>query len=133
MSNRQYFVQAGLDPSALSTITAEQLLQMFSQMVPLSNISFNVKQAGTSAATVIPQGTLGSPSVGDTPEFARFIWLNSYTNPPTPYYYDSAEEKWKKGEVPDASITTDSITEPSETGGVPLSKLKADEQDETVL
>jgi hypothetical protein len=132
MSNRQYFVQSGLDPSALSTITAEQLLQMFSQMVPLSNISFNVKQAGTNADTEIPQGTLGSPSVDDTPEFARFVWLNSFTNPPTPYYYDSVEEKWKKGEVPDASITTDSITDPSTTGGVPLDKLKAEDDDSAV-
>jgi hypothetical protein len=118
----------GIDISSLSSVTQEQLQQLIGQAAPLSNIGFTVFQAGTGAPASNPsivQGTGGSPSITDNPRFARYIWLNSYTNPPTPYFYDSNAGTWKVIAVSSSAIVTASFATPiSALNGVPITLLK---------
>lgn len=118
----------GIDISSLSSVTQAQLQQLIGQAAPLSNIGFTVFQAGTGAPSANPsiaQGTGGSPSITDNPRFARYIWLNSYTTPPTPYFYDSSSGNWKVIAVSSSAIVTASFaTSISALNGVPISLLK---------
>lgn len=122
MLETQYDFNAGLDPSALSSLTAAQLLQMIQQMAPLSNVGGVIVGAGASLNATIPEGT-GSPSVTNNPRFARYIWLNTYSAasaPPTPYYYDASTGNWTSTAVAAGSIVNASI---SATAEIAVSKL----------
>ena len=119
----QFDFNAGLDPSALTSITQAQLLQMIQQIVPLSNIGGVIFQAGTSLGTTIAQGTGGSPDVTNNPRFARYLWLNTFSAAsaaPTPYYYDASTGNWTLVSVAAGSIVNASI---SATAEIAVSKL----------
>lgn len=119
----QYDFQAGLDPSALSSITQSQLLQMIQQMAPLNNIGGIVWQAGTSLNATIAQGTGGSPSVTDNPRFARYMWMNTYSAAsaaPTPYYYDASTGNWTANAVAAGTITNANV---SASAAIAVTKL----------
>lgn len=106
----QYDFLAGLDPSALTSITQAQLLQMINQIAPLSNIGGIVYQPRTTSATTdVAEGTAGSPDVTNNPRFARYIWLNTFASPPTPYYYNTGTSQWSIVAVPSGSIVNASI------------------------
>ena len=119
----QFDVNAGFDPSALSSITQAQLLQMIQQLGPLSNIGFIITGAGSSLNPAIAQG-VGSPSVTNNPRFARYIWLNTFNAAaaqPTPYYYDASTGFWRSTAVAAGSITNAEI---SATAEIQVSKLQ---------
>lgn len=118
----QYDFNAGFDPSALSSITAAQFLQMIQQMAPLGNIGGVIEGAGASLNASIPQG-VGSPSVTNNPRFARYIWLNTFNAAaaaPTPYYYDASSGNWTSGSIAAGSITNAMINAAAE---ISVSKL----------
>ena len=100
----QYDFIAGLDISSLSSVTQAQLMQMINQVAPLSNIGGVIYAAATSSSQSIAQGTLGSPDVSNNPRFARYLWLNTFTTLPTPFYYDTSDSKWKVVTVANASV-----------------------------
>lgn len=119
----QYDINAGFDPSALSSITAVQFLQMIQQAAPLSNIGMLVIQAGANANTTIAQGTSGSPSITDNPRFARYIWLNTFGGTiPIPYYYNAGTGDWTLVSVAAGSIVDASI---AAGAAIAISKLAA--------
>lgn len=118
MLSAQFDVNAGFDPSSLSSVTAAQFLQMIQQVAPLSNIGFIIVGAGPSQATPLAQGTQG-PSVTNNPRFANYIWLNTFALPPVPYFYDGAGN-WVSTTVAAGSIVNASI---SATAEIAVSKL----------
>lgn len=122
MISAQRDINAGFDPSGLTSVTAAQFLQMIQQAAPLSNIGFVIVGAGASLNPAIAQGA-GSPSVANNPRFANYIWLNTFdpTTAPTPYYYDDNLNLWRSTNVPAGSIVDASI---SPTAEIQVSKLQ---------
>jgi hypothetical protein len=118
----QFDLNVGLDPSSLASLTPAQLLQMFQQSAPLSNIGFTITGAGSSLNAAILQGA-GSPSVTNNPRFARYIWLNTFNAAaaPTPYYYDASTSLWRSTSVAAGSIIDASISAMAE---IQVSKLQ---------
>jgi hypothetical protein len=92
----QYDVNAGLDISALSSVSQAQLMQMVQQLAPLSNIGGVLFQSTT-------------PDVANNARFARYLWLDSTTNPPVPKYYNSGTLTWTAVSVSALSITNAEI------------------------
>ncbi len=88
----QYDVEAGLDPTGLTQITAVQLLQMINQLFPLANIGGVTYQSTT-------------PDVTNNPRFARYLWLDSTTDAPIAKVYDDVALTWIPFQVADGSIT----------------------------
>lgn len=86
----QYDFVPGLDISALASVTQAQLLQMISQIAPLSNIGGIICQTAT-------------PDVASNPRFARYVWLDSNTSPPIAKVYNGAA--WVSWSVGAAGIT----------------------------
>lgn len=103
----QYDFNAGLDISALSSVTQAQLMQMVQQIAPLSNIGGILYQSTT-------------PDVAGNPRFARYIWLDSTTSPPVAKYYDGAS--WTAVAVSALSITNAQV---SASAAITVSKLAA--------
>ena len=114
----QYDVNAGLDPSALVSITQAQLLQMIQRIAPLSNIGGIISQAATSAASSLTEGVNGAPDVTNNPRFARYVWLNTFTSPSTRYVY--VAPNWVTSTVSVGSINNAEI---SATAEIAVSKL----------
>jgi hypothetical protein len=77
----QYDIIAGLDISSLSSVTQAQLMQMINQAAPLSNIG-----------SVIYGST--TPDVANNPRFARYVWLDTSTVPPTLKLYKTSTSSW---------------------------------------
>lgn len=100
----QYDYNPGLDLSALTSATLAQIVQAIAQITPLENIGGVIKQAGTSQAATIAQGTGGSPSVSDNPRFERYLWINTFAMPPVPYYYNSTSGNWTSVTIAAASV-----------------------------
>ena len=69
--------QAGFDPTSQTQLTQAQLLQMMSQMVPLSNMGGVIFQSST-------------PDVATNTRFSRYIWLDSTSLPPVLKVYDGS-------------------------------------------
>lgn len=88
----QYDFNAGLDVSSLSSVTQAQLMQMVQQLAPLSNIGGILFQSTT-------------PDVANNARFARYLWLDSTTDPATPKYYNSGTLTWTSVAVAALSIT----------------------------
>lgn len=112
----QYDINAGFDPSSLSSLTAAQFLQMIQQAEPLGNIG-----------GIIYQNT--APDVANNPRFKRYIWLDTTvtTAPPVAKYYDidesagaGAAANWIAISISALSITNSEI---SATAEIEVSKL----------
>lgn len=117
----QYDYEPGLNISALSSITAAQLMQLVSQAAPLANIGGIVYQARTTSATTdVTEGTAGSPDVTNNPRFARYIWMNTYASPPTPYYYNTGTSQWSSQPVATGTIVDASV---SASAAIAVTKL----------
>ncbi len=102
---QQYDFNAGVDISALTSITQAQLMQMVQQIAPLSNIGGILYQSTT-------------PDVANNARFARYIWLDSTTAPPVAKYYNGAS--WTAVAVSALSITN---AEVSATAAIAVTKL----------
>jgi len=88
----QFDLIAGLDLSALSSVTQAQLMQAINQIAPLSNIGGILFQSAT-------------PDVANNARFARYLWLDSTTDPATPKYYNAGTLTWTSVAVAALSIT----------------------------
>jgi len=78
----QYDLLAGLDITALSSVSQSQLLQMVNQAAPLPNIG------GVIYDTI-------TPDVASNPRFARYFWLDSSSTPPTIKIYKTTTSSWQ--------------------------------------
>ena len=107
MSAQQYDLEPGLNISALSSATAAQLMQLVSQAAPLSNIGGIIFQSTT-------------PDVASNPRFARYIWLDSTTDPAVAKYYNSGTSSWTAVAVAALSITNAEI---SASAAIAVTKL----------
>lgn len=110
----QYDFIAGLDCSALATLTQAQLLQMINQLAPLSHIGGVIYMNGG--------GGTAHPDVTNNPRYARYIWMDTYTSPPTPKYYDltggtDTYADWVATVVAANSITTVMLQDAVVTSG----------------
>jgi len=105
----QYDFNAGLDISALTSVTQAQLMQMVQQIAPLSNIGGIIAQSTT-------------PDVAGNPRFSRYIWLDTTTDPAVPKYYNSGGGTWSAVTVSALSITN---AEVSASAAIAVSKLAA--------
>lgn len=118
MSEQKYFL-AGLDLSALTSTSQEQIMQAINGMEPLDNIG------------VLVVGTV-RPDITNNPEMINSLWLDITTasNPVLKRYVASrtvlvdADLSWEAVAIADSSITTAMITARSSTGGVNIAKLK---------
>jgi hypothetical protein len=100
----QFDIAPGLDPSALSSITQAQLLQMVAQLAPLSNIGGVI--FGTSAGV----------DVANNQRFKRYILLDTTGGTTlTPRYYDQSEPSGPNaaGNWTAVSVTAGSIVNAS--------------------
>lgn len=105
----QYDFEPGLNISALSSATAAQLMQLISQAAPLSNIGGIIFQSTT-------------PDVASNPRFARYIWLDSTTDPAVAKYYNAGTTSWTAVSVSAGSITNSEI---SASAAIAVTKLAA--------
>jgi len=105
----QYDFEPGLNISALSSATAAQLMQLISQAAPLSNIGGIIFQSTT-------------PDVASNPRFARYIWLDSTTDPAVAKYYNAGTTSWTAVSVAAGSITNSEI---SASAAIAVTKLAA--------
>ncbi len=103
----QYDFEPGLNISALSSATAAQLMQLISQAAPLANIGGIIFQSTT-------------PDVASNPRFARYIWLDSTTDPAVPKYYNAGTTSWTAVAVAALSITNAEI---SASAAIAVTKL----------
>jgi len=92
----QYDLEPGLNISALSSATAAQLMQLISQAAPLANIGGILFQSST-------------PDVASNPRFARYIWLDSTTDPAIAKYYNAETTSWTAISVAAGSLTNAEI------------------------
>lgn len=99
----QYDFIPGFDPSSLTSITQAQLLEMISQIAPLSNIGGIIVMSGASNA---------HPDVTNNARFIRYIWLDTQTagNPViklyTGTYPSDTAADWSAFAIANNSITT---------------------------
>lgn len=98
---------ATLDLSALNPVTQPNIMQAINQLQPLLNIGGIIFQSTT-------------PDVANNPRFARYIWLDSTTNPPVPKYYNSGTLTWTAVSISALSITNNEV---SGAAGIVISKL----------
>jgi hypothetical protein len=107
----QNFIDPGLRLDALSTVTRLQLLQAIGQATPTDNIGFIVAFPGNSGANF--------PQISNNPEFARFIWADTDTDPPILKIWDQTDgdsyNAWKSISVGPASIVDSNLAENSVT------------------
>lgn len=103
----QYDFDPGLNISALGSATAAQLMQLVSQAAPLVNIGGIIFQSTT-------------PDVASNPRFARYIWLDSTTDPAVPKYYNAGTTSWTAVSVAALSITNAEI---SASAAIAVTKL----------
>lgn len=103
----QFDLIAGLDLSALSSVTQAQLMQAINQIAPLSNIGGILFQSTT-------------PDVAGNPRFARYVWMDSSSDPAVPKYYNSGAGTWSAVSVSALSITDAQI---SASAAIAVSKL----------
>lgn len=87
---------AGIDLSALSSVTQAQLMQMVAQAAPLSTRGLIIYMSGAAAAV---------PDVAGNTRFRRYIWLDSQTDPPTPKIYNVGTGTWDSLVLADGSVT----------------------------
>lgn len=117
---QQYDVAPGFDPSSLASITQAEYIQAIEQLAPLSNIGLVIAQAGTGVAASYVQATNGSPDVANNARFARYIWLNTFSSPPTPYYYKASDTTWRIATIAALTITDAEI---SAAAAIAITKL----------
>lgn len=103
----QYDLEPGLNISALSSATAAQLMQLISQAAPLVNIGGIIFQSTT-------------PDVASNSRFARYIWLDSSSDPAVPKYYNAGTTSWTAVAVAALSITNAEI---SASAAIAVTKL----------
>lgn len=96
----QYDFNPGIDISGLSSVTQAQLLQMVSQLAPLSNIGGVIVMSGAGSA---------HPDVTNNPRFARYLWIDTQSLPTTLLkMYDGSGDTyaaWVTTTIADNSIT----------------------------
>ena len=116
---QKYFI-AGLDLSALTEASQEQIMQAINGLEPLANIGVVVASATR-------------PDITNNPEMINSLWLD-ITDPAAPvlkrYIEDrtvlvDADNSWESTEVAVASVTTAMLAARSSTGGVDIARLKA--------
>lgn len=101
-------ILTGLDISSLTSVQQSQVLQMINQAAPLVNKGLIIYQSSAVAA----------PDVVNNPRYARYIWLDTVTNPPTPKIYDGAA--WQSLIVGAGSIVNSMI---SAVAAIAITKL----------
>src|SRR2546422_359553 len=101
-SASQYDVIPGFDISSLVSATQLQLMQMVSQLAPLSNIGGVIVFSGG--------GGTDWPGVVNNPRFKRYVWIDTATVPPIAKIYDAsgadAYANWTQIALPDGAVTT---------------------------
>lgn len=98
-SPTQFDLIAGLDLEALSAPQKSELMQAINQIEPVGNIGLAIKFSSLN-------GTVW-PGISNNPRFARFIWLDSFTNPPTPKVYNGVGDtyaSWEAVGLGDAAV-----------------------------
>lgn len=101
-SAEQFDYQSGYDLSSLSSATQAQVMQALSQIAPLSNIGGVILMSGG--------GGTDWPGVTNNPRFKRYIWIDTFTNPPVLKVHDQGGvdgyANWGTGiAIADGSIT----------------------------
>ncbi len=107
--SQQYDVQPGVDLSGLASVSQSEIMQAISQIAPLSNIGGIIYQAATTAGNNLTPGSNGAPDVPSNDRFKRYIWLNTFSDPPTQYTYKIATDRWVLTTVGDGSVDSDKL------------------------
>lgn len=81
-SAQQYDFVTGIDFSAVTSVTKTQLLASINKIAPLSNIG--------GVIVFSSQSTAVWPGITNNPRFRRYLWVDTYTSPPSLKVYDQS-------------------------------------------
>lgn len=104
----QFDLISGVDISALSSVTASQILQAINQVTPLNHIGLTLYGST-------------EPDVDENPRYVRYGWLDTTTSPPTFKVWDDSESEWVAGVVGAGAINDEAQIA---AGTIPITKFK---------